>query len=52
MRKKLLSLGFALAALAAISTSSTSASSCPPRTYEFQCGNVTLCCPIGALCHC
>lgn len=56
MRKKLLSLGFALAALTAVSTSATTStsatSSCPPKTYEFHCQNVTLCCPIGALCHC
>lgn len=51
MRKKLLSLGFALAAFAAASTTAT-AKSCPPGTYEFQCSNFTVCCPIGALCHC
>lgn len=53
MRKKLVFLGFALAALAAASTSTTaSASSCPPRTYEFHCADFTVCCPFGALCHC
>ena len=55
MRKKLVSLGFALAALAAASTTPTaSASSCPPGTYEFQCKQSTriLCCPMGALCFC
>ncbi|HET9209868.1 MAG TPA: hypothetical protein VFR03_05690 [Thermoanaerobaculia bacterium] len=55
MRKKLLSLGFALAVVAAASTAATAAAkSCPEGTYEFQCSQSTriLCCPIGALCFC
>jgi len=56
MRKKLLSLGFALAALAAASTTATASTpatkSCPSGTYEFHCSSFTVCCPIGALCHC
>jgi hypothetical protein len=55
MRKKLVSLGFALAALAVVSTSATAsaaAKSCPPGTYEFTCGSFTGCCHIGALCPC
>ncbi len=51
MRKKLLSLGFALAALAAASTTA-SAKTCPSGTYEFQCGSITVCCHVGALCYC
>jgi hypothetical protein len=53
MRKKLVSLGFALAALVAASTfTPASAKTCPSGTYEFHCANFTVCCPIGALCHC
>jgi hypothetical protein len=60
MRKKLVSLGFALAALAAASTfapaaaSTPAANSCPAGTYEFHCTQSTriLCCPMGALCFC
>jgi hypothetical protein len=55
MRKKLLSLGFALAALAAASAfapASAATKSCPSGTYEFTCGNFTVCCHVGALCHC
>jgi hypothetical protein len=53
MRKKLLSLGFALAALVAASAfTPASAKTCPAGTYEFQCGSVTVCCHFGALCYC
>jgi hypothetical protein len=58
MRKKLLSLGFALAALAAAGTTATASTpattSCPAGTYEFHCQQSTriLCCPLGALCFC
>jgi hypothetical protein len=55
MRRKLVSLGIALAALVAAITftpASASAKPCPPGTYEFHCSNFTVCCPIGALCHC
>lgn len=55
MRKKLLSLGFALAALVAASAftpASAATKSCPSGTYELTCANFTVCCHIGALCHC
>ncbi len=55
MRKKLVLLGFALAALVAASTNATASAatkSCPSGTYEFTCGGFTVCCHIGALCHC
>jgi hypothetical protein len=52
MRKKLIILVLALAAAAAGTLTPASAKTCPSGTYVFQCANFTVCCPIGALCHC
>lgn len=58
MRKKLLSLGFALAALVAASTLTPAAadgpSICPPNTRVVVCSDGVhfLCCPNTAFCAC
>ncbi len=54
MRKKLVSLGFALAALVAASThaSATTPISCPAGTHQFNCPTYSFCCPNGAFCIC
>jgi hypothetical protein len=52
MRKKLVLLAFALAAVAATSAASAAGPTCPQNTYPFTCGTSTVCCPRGALCFC
>lgn len=53
MRKKLIYLGFALAALVAASTGSpVSATTCPPGSNLFQCPTYSFCCPFNARCAC
>jgi hypothetical protein len=56
MRKKLLSLGFALAALVAASTfmpASAQSSTCPTGSHLFTCPNGhSFCCPNNAFCAC
>jgi hypothetical protein len=55
MRKKLVSLGIALAALVAASTftpASAQSSTCPAGTHLFTCPTYSYCCPNGAFCIC
>ena len=56
MRKKLVSLGFALAALVAASTFTPAAadpSTCPPNSHRIVCPDGhSFCCPNNALCIC
>ncbi|HEY4572989.1 MAG TPA: hypothetical protein VIJ61_06425 [Thermoanaerobaculia bacterium] len=55
MRKKLLSLGFALAALVAASTfmpASAQSSTCPKGSHLFVCPTYSFCCPNNAFCAC
>jgi hypothetical protein len=55
MRKKLVLLAFALAAVAATSATSPASAAgptCPQNTYPINCGTYTFCCPRGALCFC
>jgi hypothetical protein len=54
MRKKLIALAFALAAVAAstIPSTASAAPNCPAGTWPIACGHRTICCPDGAFCVC
>jgi hypothetical protein len=54
MRKKLIVLGFALAAAAAstLSTASADPSTCPKGSHLFVCPTYAFCCPNNAFCAC
>ena len=53
MRKKLVFLGFALAALTAASAvSSAAATTCPKGTHLIVCPTSSWCCPNNAFCVC
>lgn len=55
MRKRLLLLALALAAVTAASTSvpaSATVSTCPKNTRPIDCGTYILCCPYNAFCVC
>jgi len=53
MRKKLILLLLALAALAATSTiRPASATSCPPPQIQVHCGDITICCYKFQPCTC
>ena len=54
MRKKLIILGFALAAAAAssLTPASATASTCSKGTHLFVCPTYSFCCPNNAFCAC
>jgi hypothetical protein len=54
MRKKLITLGFALAAAAASTLSPASATpvTCRAGSHLFVCPTYSFCCPNGAFCIC
>ena len=53
MRKRLLFLALALAALTASSAlSPATASTCPKNSHAIDCGTYILCCPNNAFCVC
>jgi hypothetical protein len=58
MRKKLVSLGFALTALVAASALAPASATtpvtnpCPAGTHLFTCNTYSYCCPMGAFCIC
>jgi hypothetical protein len=52
MRKKLVILGFALAAAAASTISPASALTCKVGTHLIVCPTYSFCCPNNALCVC
>lgn len=53
MRKKLIALAFALAAVAASTAPTASAApKCPDQTFPIDCGHRIICCPINAICVC
>lgn len=55
MRKKLVLLAFALAAVAAtsaIAPASAAGPTCPKNSHLIDCGTYTFCCPNNAFCVC
>jgi hypothetical protein len=53
MRKKLILLVFALAAVAATSAIvPAAATTCPPNTIPVNCGSITICCYKFSVCTC
>ncbi len=54
MRKKLIILGFALAATAAstLSPAPAKADTCPKNSHLFVCPTYSFCCPDNAFCAC
>ena len=52
MRKKLVILGFVLAAAVAGARSPVAAGSCPPKSFLFVCPTYSFCCPFNARCVC